>query len=326
MKPKATRPVERGNIDNLINMDKESSNPTFIDINLIVVASQHRKYFDEEKLNALATNIKDNGIFTPIIVRPHKTETDKYELISGERRLLAAKIAELSTIPAIVKECDDTTAKNIQLWENLNREDLNAWEETRAIMDILMSILDMEQSEVITLLNQIANARTSDDKTYNNVIVNPKVKLVLDFFAQTSITCESYTMNRVPLLSLPSDVTEYLATGKIEYTKLLVIKRIDNAFVREEVLERTYDEKLSLTQVKEIVASIQATSVKKKPAKEPTIIDRYDGIKQRLRKVHKSMSPKNQKEISKIITQFENAIAKIEDEALSVDGSVAEIK
>jgi ParB family transcriptional regulator, chromosome partitioning protein len=319
MPPKVTQPLERwGNLDDLINMDKEtiSGNASEIDINLIEVPNQHRKYFDEDKLNALATNIKDNGVFTPIIIRPYKSESGKYELISGERRLRAVKIVGLPTIPAIVKECDDKAAKNIQLWENLNREELNAWEETRAIMDILMSILDIEQNEVITLLNQITNA--ADGKITHNVMRSPQITLIQGFFAQTPITCESYRKNRLPLLSQPSDITEYLATGKIEYTKLMVIKRIDDAFFREEVLQKTYDEKLSLVQVKEIVAKFQV-SASSKPTKEPTLIDRYESIKQRLRKIHKNMSPKSQKEINKIITQFENALAKIEDEASSKD-------
>lgn len=316
---KVTRQLEPwSGISNLLGVDDETlgyNNSKEIDINLIEVPlQQSRKYFDEDKLNALANNIKENGILQPILVRSHPTSSGKYELISGERRLRATKIAQLTTIPIILQECDDKKAKNIQLWENLSREQLNTWEETRAIMDILMSVLDMSQDEVTSLLFQITNV--TDGKITHNVMRNSETKLILDFFGQTPMTCESYRKNRLPLLSLPDDITEYLATGKIEYTKLLIIKRVSDDSIREELLQKTFEENLSLTQVKEIVAQIQTSASEKSP-KEPTLIDRYDSIRSRLRKVHKNISPKSHKEIYKLINQFENVVAKVEAEAES---------
>jgi ParB family transcriptional regulator, chromosome partitioning protein len=87
--------------------------------------SQQRRNFGEESLQQLAHSVREQGVILPVIVRPAGT---KYELIAGERRLRAAKIANLPTIPAIIKRVTDSTALEIALIENLQREDLNAIE------------------------------------------------------------------------------------------------------------------------------------------------------------------------------------------------------
>lgn len=93
---------------------------------------QARKFFDEERLVALAESLKDRGMLQPILVRKTNQST-KYELIAGERRLRAAKSAALTEIPAIVKELEDKDVKAYTLIENLQREDLNVVEKTIAI-------------------------------------------------------------------------------------------------------------------------------------------------------------------------------------------------
>ena len=87
---------------------------------------QPRKTFDEEKIQELAESIRTHGVFTPILV---KKAVKGYELIAGERRLRASKMAGLKTIPAILMEFDDRQMMEIALLENIQREDLNAIEE-----------------------------------------------------------------------------------------------------------------------------------------------------------------------------------------------------
>lgn len=102
-----------------------------------VVASplQPRRHFDPERLEELARAIKSQGIIEPLVVRPMPAVDGapaRYELIAGERRLRAARIAGLSEVPVIVRELDDHAALEMSLVENLVRDDLNAVDEARA--------------------------------------------------------------------------------------------------------------------------------------------------------------------------------------------------
>lgn len=98
-------------------------------------AYQPRKYFDEAALNELAQSIKNYGIIQPLSVR--KGKEGKYELVAGERRLRAARIAGLKSIPAIVIDISDSDSAAIALLENLQREDLNFIEEAEAYYNLI---------------------------------------------------------------------------------------------------------------------------------------------------------------------------------------------
>lgn len=106
-----------------------------IKVNEIVSSRyQPRKNFKDERIMELAESIKEKGILQPIIVR--KTG-DRYELIAGERRLRAARIANLQEVPAIVKDISDDEALQLALIENLQREDLNPIEEAEAYQNLI---------------------------------------------------------------------------------------------------------------------------------------------------------------------------------------------
>ena len=92
--------------------------------------SQPRRHFDEEALKGLAGSMGEHGVLQPVLVRP--LQDGKYELLAGERRWRAAKIAGFPTIPALVSRYDDAAALEVGLIENLAREDLNPVEEARA--------------------------------------------------------------------------------------------------------------------------------------------------------------------------------------------------
>jgi ParB family transcriptional regulator, chromosome partitioning protein len=91
---------------------------------------QPRRHFEEEALNALAGSLGERGVLQPVLVRPNPQGT--YELIAGERRWRAARIAGMKTIPALVRPHDDAEALELALIENMAREDLNPVEEARA--------------------------------------------------------------------------------------------------------------------------------------------------------------------------------------------------
>jgi ParB family chromosome partitioning protein len=97
--------------------------------------NQPRKGFDEEALASLTASVRELGVLQPVLVRP--LADDKYELIAGERRWRAAKRAGLPSLPAIVREVDDTTSLEQALVENLHRADLNALEEAAAYQQLI---------------------------------------------------------------------------------------------------------------------------------------------------------------------------------------------
>ena len=106
-----------------VNLDEIRSNPY-----------QPRKTFNEDSLNELADSIKEYGIVQPVIL---KKSIKGYELIAGERRCKAAKIAGLKQVPAIIKDFTDEEMMEIALLENIQREDLNPIDEAKSIDSIL---------------------------------------------------------------------------------------------------------------------------------------------------------------------------------------------
>ena len=107
--------------------------------------NQPRREFDEGSLQALAGSLAERGILQPVLVRPRRGGT--YELVAGERRWRAARIAGLATVPALVRERDDAQALELALIENMAREDLNPVEEARACA-ALVEELGLTREEV----------------------------------------------------------------------------------------------------------------------------------------------------------------------------------
>ena len=93
---------------------------------------QPRLHFDEAKLDELAQSIKKNGIIQPIAVRPDQDDSDKYEIVAGERRWLAAQKAGLHEVPIVILDLDDGEALEVAIVENIQRDDLNIIEEAKA--------------------------------------------------------------------------------------------------------------------------------------------------------------------------------------------------
>ncbi|MBR1625403.1 MAG: ParB/RepB/Spo0J family partition protein, partial [Clostridia bacterium] len=111
---------------------------------------QPRKIFNEESLIELAESIRNHGIIQPLVV---KKSGGEYIIIAGERRYRAAKMADLTEVPVLVKEYDDAKTREISLIENLQREDLNAIEESEAIKE-LMDSYSLTQEEVAQKLGK----------------------------------------------------------------------------------------------------------------------------------------------------------------------------
>ena len=155
---------------------------------------QPRSNFDDEKLQELTASIKNQGVLSPILVR--ELGLNEYEVIAGERRLRASKMAELTTIPCLIDQKQDQDALISALIENLQREDLNPVEEARGL-DRLKREFGLTQDEVATSTGK----------------------------ARSTIA------NSLRLLSLPTKVLDMLSAGQIEkgHAKLLASLDPDEA-------------------------------------------------------------------------------------------------
>ncbi len=120
-------------LDNSLTEEKNHSEESISKLKISLIdpkRDQPRKYFDKEALEQLAASISENGLLQPILVREYGD--GRYQIIAGERRFRASKMAGLTEIPAIVLEKDDRVAAQISLIENIQREDLNPLEEALA--------------------------------------------------------------------------------------------------------------------------------------------------------------------------------------------------
>ena len=142
-----------------------------IDINKIEEnENQPRKVFDDEKIEELATSIKENGLIQPIIVRKYNRN---YQIIAGERRFRACKLAGLKTIPCVIKDIDDKQVDTYAIIENIQRENLSPIEEASAYKT-LIDTYNMNQTELAnkvgkkqsTIANKLRLLKLSDDVKY----------------------------------------------------------------------------------------------------------------------------------------------------------------
>ncbi len=175
---------------------------------------QPRKTFNEDALNELALSIKNYGVFQPIIV---KKGLRGYDLIAGERRLRASKIAGLSTIPAIVKDFTDDEMREISLLENIQRENLTAIELAWAYKGIIDN-LDIRQED---LAQKIGKSR-------------------------------SHVTNTLGLLNLPRNVQEMILNGDISMGHARVLSKMDNDDEVIKLADRIVHENMSVHELEEI--------------------------------------------------------------------------
>ena len=175
---------------------------------------QPRKIFDDEALNELASSIKENGVFQPIIV---KKTVKGYDIVAGERRFRASKKAGLTTIPAIIKEFTDEEMMNIALLENLQREDLTAIEEANAYKAMIDS-LGLTQDE---LAKKVGKSR-------------------------------SHITNTLGLLKLPKSVQDLVLYNKISMGHARVLSKLEDTSKIEELADKVVNDDLSVRELEEL--------------------------------------------------------------------------
>ena len=174
-------------------------------------ASQPRKQFDPDALADLADSIREHGIIQPLTVR--KLQSGYYQIIAGERRWRAARMAGLSEVPAIVIEADDRKAMELAMIENLQREDLNPMEEAEGYQT-LMQQYNMTQEET----------------------------------AQRVGKSRSAVANAMRLLNLPENVLELLKSGFITIGHAKVVLGLPTPELQEEAAQMIADNQLNVRQ------------------------------------------------------------------------------
>lgn len=208
------------------NKDEEDKTETLVKITKVEPnRDQPRKTFDEDTLQELADSIKQYGLLQPILVQDRK---DYYEIIAGERRWRAAKIAGLKEVPVIIKNYTEQEIMEISLIENIQREDLNPIEEALAYKRLIEEF-NLKQDE---LAERVSKSRTA--------IANSMRLLRLCDFVRQMI------------------IDEKLTTG---HARALI--SVENEDEQKQLAERIFDEKLSVREVEKIVKQILNPAEKK---------------------------------------------------------------
>uniref|UniRef100_A0A7V4ALQ1 ParB/RepB/Spo0J family partition protein n=1 Tax=Thermus tengchongensis TaxID=1214928 RepID=A0A7V4ALQ1_9DEIN len=224
----------RAYLKGLVEEAKKPASSTLL-LAELVPRPQPRRRFEEASLKALAESIRAHGVLEPLLVRP--LGEGRYEIVAGERRYRAAQMAGLSEVPVVVLEgLSEKAAQAIALMENLQREDLNPYEETVAVLDLLALELGKGRGEVVSLLRQMKNAK--EGRLRDNVVPNPDAQKVEEVFRILGrVSWQSFVQHRLPLLNLPLDLQEALLEGSIPYTAALELKKVKEEEERRKLLE-----------------------------------------------------------------------------------------
>ena len=182
---------------------------------------QPRLSFDDASLNDLASSIKQHGIIQPLVLR---RKNDKYEIIAGERRFKAAKIAGLSSVPAVISNLDDNASAEVAIVENIQRKDLTAIEEARSFQALL-------------------------DKGY----------MTQDELARKMGLSQSAISNKLRLLTLDESVQEAILAEKISERHARTLLKVPSHEKQKELVTRIINERLTVRQLEEVIKESENT-------------------------------------------------------------------
>ena len=209
------------------------NNDEIIELNLDEIRPnpyQPRKIFKEDSLKELAESIKINGVFQPIIV---KKSIKGYDLVAGERRFRASKLAGKQTIPAIIRDFSENQMIEIALLENLQRENLNVIEEALA---------------------------------YKSMI--EKLNLTQEELSQKVSKSRSHITNILGLLRLPSEIQKMLINNELTMGHARVLSKLDSEEKMLEYAKMIVENKLPVRETEEITVEEERKNKIKKPVKE----------------------------------------------------------
>ena len=230
---KMKRGLGRG-LSSLIGDTDTNSSKNKLSISSIVRNKfQPRKVFDKESLDELTNSIRERGMIQPIVVRKSQDKHDKFELVAGERRWLAAQNAGLHEVPVVEVEVDDLKSLEFAIVENVQRDNLNPIEET------------------------LGYQRLIDEFGYDQ-------EKVSKFIGKS----RSYITNCLRLLTLPKEVIEFIQTNKLSQGHAKVLIGLENAtFLAKKIIEK----KLSVRQAENLVKIFKTKKILKYISKDSNI-------------------------------------------------------
>lgn len=231
--------------ENDINALKEGEAPVMVKISKVEPNRQQpRKKFDEDALLELADSIKQYGLLQPILVQDRKTY---YEIIAGERRWRASKLAGLKEVPVIIRNYSEQEIVEISLIENIQREDLNPIEEAQAYKRLLTEF-NLKQDEVA---DRVSKSRTA-------------------------------VTNSMRLLKLCDEVQQMVIENMITTGHARAILSVEDPTEQYALAQRIFDEKLSVREVEKLVRNLGKPAKEKKNVdKSMDVI--YEDIQEKLK-------------------------------------------
>lgn len=206
---------------------------------------QPRKNFDEDALQELADSIKQFGLIQPILVQDRK---DHYEIIAGERRWRAAKIAGLKEVPVIIRDYTEQEIVEISLIENIQREDLNPIEEAQAFKRLLNEF-NLKQDEVAERVSKSRAAVT----------------------------------NSIRLLKLCDEVQQMVIEDMISTGHARAILSIEDPAQQYAMAQKIFDEKISVREVEKIIKNLNKPIKEKKKAIDSSLEVIYQDVEEKLK-------------------------------------------
>lgn len=201
--------------------------------------TQPRRNFDNDELKSLSRSIVENGILQPLVVR--RINSTEFELIAGERRLRAAVMAGLSKVPCVVHQCNDKDSALLALIENLQRADLNMFEEARGIARLIRKYGLTQEQAAIKLGKK-----------------------------------QSTIANKLRLLRLGFEEQEWILTADLSERHARALLRINDEALRREILSRIISDGLGAAEAEELVTDALMKKPEAAPEKKP---DRKIAIK-----------------------------------------------
>lgn len=246
---KKTEPaVKVRNVKERTEAPRQKKVPMMIKISMVEPnPNQPRKQFDEDALLELSESVKQYGILQPLLVSDKK---DYYEIIAGERRWRAAKLAGLKEVPVIVKEFSEQELVEISLIENIQREDLNAVEEAMAYKR-LMDEFHLKQDEIA---DRVGKSRTA-------------------------------VTNSMRLLKLSAKVQQMLIDEMITAGHARAILAVSDMEKQESLAMRVFDEKLSVRETEKLVKAVLAPPKENKPHSCSAEDVAYENLEEKMKSI-----------------------------------------
>ena len=205
---------------------------------------QPRKNFDKEKLLELSNSIKERGIIQPLIVRKSSDQSDKFELIAGERRLQAAQSAGLHEVPVVEVEADDLKSLEFAIVENVQRSDLNPLEEADGYQR-LINDFNYDQDKVAKFIGK----------------------------------SRSHVSNSLRLLTLPNEILDMIKKNEITQGHCKILVGLENnVFLAKTIIKK----KLSVRQAESLIKSIKNVGKKSIISKDPNIQNLENSLKEKI--------------------------------------------